>query len=573
MPVRGESRLAVAALHERAGSYRLVVLTRSHAESPWQVAEARVLSNSELASIKDVCESHKIKFVVRVAPAAACICKTVDVPLGDPAQMAAAAGLLAEAELPPSVPAHRRAGALIPEVQRVGVRTGFLIGWLERGESFIPLEGVEERWTTPAAALAMLRGEARVAAFADSQSNAIVVLATGHERSVARVILAGEGEGSWAAAANEAIAETVQSVGLDAPPAIGDRRVVLEPASRRRLAAIAGVRDEPGWIDEFGIAMGAALLASDHEVAALASLHAAEPEIEKPIILRGAEWLTSGNRSMWVGVAASVAMLLVPWGLAWSRNHLLSDRTAVLEEMKATKGEIEKKAALYAQLEVSRWPMTKLLADLSGATPVGIVASDVRLSPEQGLAFQGTAEKAELVSSFQANLNKTKVFRNVKVNRVESSSSGGVEFNLAADIPAGQAHVPVTPAEDFASKSLAVRLHGEEAGAPSAAAPDKGDGKTAPARNGRRPRGEGRSPDEHEDSGAKPSSSDAPPPAVADADIEKMDLTTANRSWIARKVYVQKNPTLEASVKQRLQEEETKIRAHADKLKNAGGGK
>ena len=53
------------------------------------------------------------------------------------------------------------------------------------------------------------------------------------------------------------------------------------------------------------------------------------------------------------------------------------------------------------------------------------------------------------------------------------------------------------------------------------------------------------------------------PPAVTDEEIKKMDRATADRAWVARKVYVQKNPTLDPAVKQRLQDEEAKIRTHA----------
>jgi hypothetical protein len=40
-------------------------------------------------------------------------------------------------------------------------------------------------------------------------------------------------------------------------------------------------------------------------------------------------------------------------------------------------------------------------------------------------------------------------------------------------------------------------------------------------------------------------------------------------AWVARKVYVQKNPTLDPAVEQRLQDEEAKIRPCRDRT---GGG-
>ena len=116
------------------------------------------------------------------------------------------------------------------------------------------------------------------------------------------------------------------------------------------------------------------------------------------------------------------------------------------------------------------------------------------------------------------------------------------------------------PALDFAAESLSKRLYGVEAAAlPAESSKDSGSG------GGRRERrAEGRGDRGGDAEPRRPSTpSDAMPPVVTDEDIKKMDRATANRAWVARKVYVQKNPTLDAATKQRLQDEETKIRAHA----------
>jgi hypothetical protein len=211
-----------------------------------------------------------------------------------------------------------------------------------------------------------------------------------------------------------------------------------------------------------------------------------------------------------------------------------------------------------------------MLSDVSSATPIGVSASDIRLSPEQGLTFQGNAKPAELVNAFQKNLGDTKMFRNIKVNRTESNAEGGVEFNLTADVIASSTHLPVKPAMDFAEQSLSMRMHGVETSGQAPESP-----KDSAGGNGRRERrADSRGADRDGDAEPRrPSTpSDAMPPVVTDEEIKKMDRATANRAWVARKVYVQKNPTLDPAVKQRLQDEEAKIRTHASTAPAAAAG-
>jgi len=224
--------------------------------------------------------------------------------------------------------------------------------------------------------------------------------------------------------------------------------------------------------------------------------------------------------------------------------------------------------------------MTKLLADIAAATPVDIVATDVHLTAGQGLSaqgsvtIQGTAKSRELVNEFQENLTKTRLFRDVKQPRSESTSEGLVEFTITADIPRGQGHVKVDkPADNFGKtkgKPLVVRMYGEEGAkliAAGGSAPAGGDDAKKGSRRG--DRGDGK--DDPAES-RKPSSTDTLPPVVTDEDIKKMDKTTATKEWIARKVYVQKTPTLDSSIKQRLQDEEAKIKAHGASLPSASAG-
>lgn len=540
----------VVAIRSRPAGHAAVAVTAS--AGGWKVLATALLDGA--AAVAAFAATHQAARLVRLAPLGDTIARLIEVPVADAAQMIAAAGLLAEAELPPSVPSHRRAGGLLPGAAKPGIRQAMAVGWLDRGAAIEPLGDLDEVFCPPAAAMAFLRGEQPCIACIDPAGDAYAVMAIGAERGVLRIVLedaadsaslAGVARGSLLAAAN-AVGESV-----DVRPA----EVMLDAASRAWLASkVEGFRDEQSWIDQYALALGAAMVASTPDAAPMARLTVRPPEVVEPTPVRVATWLTQGSRPWWVGAAACLVLLLAPWGLASARDAILTGRVRVIEEMKRGNADVDRQAALYAQLDISRWPLSKLLADVSGATPVGVVATDVRLAPEQGFSFQGTATSAELVNVFQRNLGDTKLFRSIKVNRTETSSGGSVEFNLSADLIPSQAHAPVKPASDFAAESLSKRLHGVEVVAGPAAA-SGGDDRSR--------RGDRRGEPEQIESRRPVAPSDAMPPAVTDDEIKKMDRATANRAWVARKVYVQKNPTLDPAVKQRLQDEEAKIRAHA----------
>ncbi len=541
----------VVAIRSRPSGHAAVAV--SVASGGWKVHATALLDHA--AAVSSFAATHQATALVRLAPLVDTVARLVEVPVADAAQMTAAAALLAEAELPPSLPAHRRAGGLLSGVARPGVRQAMAVGWLDRGVDIEPLGTLPEAFCTPASAMAFLRGDQPCIACADPSGDAYAVLAVGAERGVLRIVLedAMNAE-SLASMARGALLAAATSVGetADVRPA----EVMLDASSRAWLASkVEGFRDEQSWIDQYALALGAAMVATTPDAASMAGLTAAPPEIVEPVPVRMAKWLSHGHRPWGVGIAACGLLLLAPWGLASARDSILTGRVRVIEEMKRGNADVDRQAALYAQLDISRWPISKLLADVSAATPVGVVATDLRLAPEQGFSFQGTAASADLVNVFQRNLGDTRLFRSIKVNRTETTSGGSVEFNLSADLIPAQAHAPVKPASDFAAESLSKRLHGVEvvAGAPS----------TAGGGDDRGRRGDRRNEPEQVESRRPVAPSDALPPVVTDEDIKKMDRATANRAWVARKVYVQKNPTLDPAVKQRLQDEESKIRAHA----------
>ncbi|MCX5691079.1 MAG: PilN domain-containing protein [Planctomycetota bacterium] len=550
----------VAAVEQRAGGFAAAALTRSG-------GSVRIIATALLESVQAVASfvtQHQAGRLVRLAPLADTIVKYADIPVSDAAQMIAAAGLMAEAELPSSLAPHRRAGGLLMGGVRPGTREALLTGWLDRGQPIEAIAAGLESFCTPGAALALLKGQSAAAACVDATAHAYCVLVGGSERSAARVVLEDEMSAqALAVAAKDAAIAAAASLGETA--ACTGTQVLVDASARAAFCAkVSGARDDQAWFDQFGLCVAAAMLALIPETALLTQLLPVAAIIEEPAPVRLARWVSKGARPWVIGIAATLGLVLLPWMIVVARDEFLSGRVRVIEDMRKNNADLEKQAAMYSQLDISRWPLTKLLSDVSGATPVGVSASDVRLSPEQGLTFQGRAKSADLVNVFQKNLGDTRLFRSIKVNRTESMAEGGVEFNLTAEITASQAHVPVKPTLDFAAESLSKRLYGVEAAAlPAEGSKESGNGGGS-GRKERRGEGRGGEARGGDAEPRRPSTpSDAMPPVVTDDDIKKMDRATANRAWVARKVYVQKNPTLDAATKQRLQDEEAKIRTHA----------
>jgi hypothetical protein len=64
---------------------------------------------------------------------------------------------------------------------------------------------------------------------------------------------------------------------------------------------------------------------------------------------------------------------------------------------------------------------------------------------------------------------------------------------------------------------------------------------------------------------------------VSDEEIKKMNMVEAMKGWSSRSSYVSKNPNLDGATRQRLKDEEAKLRARHEELKlerakTAGGG-
>jgi hypothetical protein len=568
----------VIGLQESGDVTQMVVVRTSGAGQAARVVLAKSLS---AASLSTELGMFKGATVVRVAPLEQTIARVGVVPTANDAEMAAAVNLMAEAEFPGSVPAHRIAAAVLPG-SPAQTRPALLTAWLGRSAARSLRDGMSERWTTPLAALVGLRGgKAGPIVLADRKAGAVAVLLQDDAIQAARVVIDDVNDDvPWERLAASSVQDLAAMSGADLSDEAAHQLVAESAWSKRTewlSGRVTGTLIDSAWLEKYGTALGAAMLLADEQLglSSLCEITSDAPKIRKPALVTLGEWLSTGSRPIVVGAVALVMLVGVPFGLAYARHTALQSRRAGLESINKSSGDIKLTAAMYRQLETSRAPMTKLLSDIAGAAPVGVEIVETRLSVDQDIAIRGKATSTDLHAQFVKNLNATKLFAgSVKPTRTESKD-GVTEFELSAKLD--NPHLPVKPSADFTTLPLAVQLWGEGAsnttmpvgavrqvtasGKPVTGA-TRAAGSAAPASVDRRP------------SSSSSASSTEPPPELSDADIAKMNRSEAMKAWSLRAGWVTANSKADPSIRERVVAERDKLRERMTAAgKEEGGAK
>lgn len=550
-----------AALHRLGGMWRLVVL-RSGADGPVLI-ESKSIPIGDAATVRAALERHGVSRLVRVLPASSALCRVVEAPEGDGVSVASALGLIAEAILPPQLPAHRRAAAPLAGINgTIGARAALIVGWSGHAEE-APIGGVEETWTAePAALLWLVRLRCRGALIADRATGSISAFAAGPQRVVVRSLREHpESSDTWRSALDECYAQTAAGAGLAASSRVIDANTIdlrLESGTASPLASLGAECADDRWMAEFGVAAGAAMGVLLAPVA-MRPLHALTAEPRKETVSRVTRIFrvaVEPSRAPWVIAGALAAALALPLGLQAARHAILSAKSGGLAAQQDAEQRDAMRSAFHGLLESRRWPMTRLLADISSLMPVGIEIESARLETGQRVSLKGSAKSLDLANAFQARLNASGVFADAVVDRTQSEAGdGAVEFDISTRVvrPYGD----VKGAEDFASSTLASRLYGAEGGpAHSAAAAverqSAGDagraesGETRPAARTRSTKPEGKA-------------AEIPGP-ISDDEIAKLDASSAMKQWTSRQK-ASKQSGIDAATRDRLKAESEKCRA------------
>jgi hypothetical protein len=598
-----------AAIHAQGSATRVVVARQDSPEATPSVVEAVSLPPTDIAAISSLLHRHKATLAVHLIASANTVVRCTPVPagLGDDRQQAAATlALLAESEMPSSIPAHRRAAGIIHPGPDSTPDAVLAVGWPERAPTPVAeLPVKDQTWTPELVALAALSralGGVELALYADRLAGSIALVAVskphhsnnggmngtpaGAPKTVARVLRGDtSSDSAWHASLQRAVAETSASLSLppapvDAPDAPASLVLLGSPMRRPR-----GVPADPNWLTSFGLAYGAVCALADADPASrpLALLRTVAPREDTNALVRAVEYLASPRRAAIALVACLAVLLFLPLVVAKARETILAARAAPQTGVAGSKSlddrlkEAERRVAFYTQLRSKRWPMTKLIADISAAAPVGVHVDTISISREQGVTIHGRAKEPGQVTDFRAGLASSLVFGSVNTPNIETEGDA-ITFQLEAQVVAPLFTPRRDDKADFVKTPLAVRLWGDRAreyvptDAESTAAAPSDDHPRAsrstepdsPSRSSRASRGSVRdsgTPHEESSGGTRRAASGASaiPAPLSDAEIAKLDHKTAMTEWTGRKKAAG-TPDIDPAIKQRLLDEAEKCK-------------
>lgn len=571
----------VLAIHRQGDAVRLLA-ARPDGQSI-SVKEASTLSAADTAGLTAAIARLRPDRVVHVIPAGQTIWRKLDAaapgPDAQPAQIEAAMNLLAEASLPATVPMHRRAAAAL---RTPGGTATVACGWL--GEWTQPELQVPEQWLPePVALIAAARLLGRgpgLCVYADRTDGVVTVaVIAGGEKPAATVrVLREDGADpeQWRDAVTGLAAEAAEAAGMpgqSVEPKPNTDFDVIYPAATGSAPAINGVpAGDRRWHEQFDLALGAAAIAltATPGERPLLAMHAQAPEFVEPVYLRAASVLATPRKLAIVIAACLALVLVVPLAMAYSRLSILQTKSTGAKADSENFQKAVDQAEWFQLLREKRWPMTRLLAELTTSAPESVLIDDVTIEQGKAITVTATAESAEVVANWREALNKSKVFEDAKVPSIDSSSTP-VRFSLNAKVIApllavADAVPPVGTKIDVpAPEPLPVLTSSGSTGSNTSA-----NRPARPGRNNNSGNSAGSRTNTNSSTPAeKPAVVAEAPPAISDAQIAKLDRSAAVTEFAKRRA-ASKRPGIGEDDRKRLESEAERLRARLDQLQGAG---
>lgn len=551
----------MVALDRRGSRVQGIVLDARDAGAP-RIVETIDATDTDVAS--RVATAGADATLVLLIPGDEATTRGVNAPEGPREEAIAALELECEADFADVAPPHRRSVGMLPgAMSGVAVLTCWPGADMASDRAGIAL--TDARCVPVVAALASLVSTDGWAYAYDRDQGWIAAVDASVQKPTVRTFIEDPADTrAW----NAALQRVRESLGAGAEAASASSRVVrLDDASVGALERIAPRASDAAWLNNHGLALGAAIIAASTSpsVRAIASLRATRPKEAVPPHIRLARWMSEPKHAIATIVVALLLLTLAPIGLAWARYSILAQKAEGLDSGRAEREQLLTQAAMFADIEKGRWPMTKLISDISRATPVGVEVESLRLAPDSGVSIQGAAKSMDLVNQLESNLTGSGVFSGVKVNRT-TATDAGVEFDVSASVRS--AHAPAKLAEDFAAKPLVLREGFVMPTLPPPRATRSNGGSGSSASSGARP---------NSSEGSSTSASRRPvadnneaPGALSDEAIAKLESGPAMIEWAKRRSYLQKNPNADGTTRQRVQDEITKLEARREQIRKGG---
>ncbi|MGD9791395.1 MAG: PilN domain-containing protein [Phycisphaerales bacterium] len=572
----------VAAIHVQGDTVVALIVKRNGKP---EILDSQELPKAQLSAwLAKAARQHEFKDIIEIAPGGSTIARSVPIPQASDAETLSALELQAETLLPESLPSHRRAVGLLNPTS-TDARTGLLTALVADHPhgSWSPPKGTRATFIAPISALAALRLEAQAAgltdpsddlyAFADPADGSIALIHKNGKGLVARSLVEDTSTtDAWADAVRRAT-QLVTNVTKSAPSL-----VTPEGAPASFAESIAGARANDMWLRKNALALGGALaaLSTVPTVRSFAALHDKAPKIEEPLLLRASTSLSS-TRTAVIAVLSAVALAIaIPWLTALARSALMQSKSESLKVQQARREELNKRSSIYQELSRTRWPMTKILAEISASTPVGVTITNLTIVPGQPIQLQGQADNPDLVAALVTNLNNSKHFF-AQTKRTESRTGETTTFDIAATVtqPHASFSLPTTPEGDtpvdfdFSKTPLAERLYPGQNASNTAVEP-KADKPTRTSRSSFGGSSGASTPGANRSTGSSSLPKEAPAP-IADADIAALDQSGTMKEFSTRSAFLTANKKdLDSATKQRLESEVSKLKDRLRALKGGG---
>jgi hypothetical protein len=290
-------------------------------------------------------------------------------------------------------------------------------------------------------------------------------------------------------------------------------------------------------------------------------------------------------------------MLLIagaPLGFAYARLSALKSASAELAGGDDAVDVAQKQFDLYELMTSKRWPMARLLAEVTTTAPQGLLLESLTIEHGRRIGISGQFNEATQVGDYVDALGKAKVLEDVKNPTTESASQ---RFQISAAVSANAVIALGGKARPSASTTAssgtaAPAATGSSGSNSTAAAPAGNAGNNTGNRNNRNtpaattgnrsnnntgnrgtPAGTAPTTAAGGSGGTAPASSapKPPPDAISDAAINALDRSGTMKEWATRRGASQR-PDLTEEVKARLTDEVAKLKARLDSLNSAGGG-
>ncbi|MDG1837292.1 MAG: hypothetical protein P8I91_00630, partial [Phycisphaerales bacterium] len=336
-----------------------------------------------------------------VIPASAVICRTMRLGRGDEAAQDHELHKNMAERLSDTAPLHRQAATLLqtshPDAERVGVG----LAWPPRQSIRIPAGADEMTLAVPDIAgllslLGMHRPDQPILWHDPADGSTAIVLAGGERVTVRSTRIT---DLSSAEARQRFILESAVQAGWSADDATTLTTDMPQPAAGIQLSLPPQIEADmkrrcgdtmPDDIDRFGIVVACALATAD-DYAPLTVLRATLPNHEPSFGERMTESLSTTQVAIKLAIALVLVLVFGPLLTNGVRYALLSMSHGDLEMAVSSAATAEQRNRLYAQLGTGSLPVTKLLADIAAATPLGVKIESIKMGAGEPVRISGDA--------------------------------------------------------------------------------------------------------------------------------------------------------------------------------------